>query len=210
MNLSEEQLQRIHSYVRKKIDFQSLQADVVDHLCCAVEHKIENGKSFEEAVRDAITELAPHGLDNIQQETIDLLTNQTTTYMRKIMYAIGLATTMSMAMGLMLKLLHMPGGEQLINYGFLSFSLLFLPMLAVSHYNSSKGRSISSHEKLKMLFGYLSAVVTGLAIFYKMQMQLDISAVLFMTGTSIFSFGFLPFLFFGMYKKSLQVTNTEL
>jgi hypothetical protein len=205
MALSFEQVKWIRDYVDERISISTLQDDVVDHLCCAIEDKVENGQPFNDAVEDAILELAPTGLTKIQHETIALLTNQTIIHMKKIMYAIGLATTMSMAMGLMMKLLHMPGGEQLINYGFLSFGLLFLPMLAITHFR--KNQAALTHEKFKMIFGYLSAIVIGLAIIFKMQMSLDVAEALFIAGASIFSFGFLPFLFFGMYKKSIHETS---
>jgi hypothetical protein len=204
MTLSLQQVEQIRNLVSQKVSLPSLGDDLLDHLCCAVEDKLENGLPFDEAVEEAILELAPAGLTKIQHQTIALITNQTILHMKKIMYAIGLATTMSMAMGLMMKLLHMPGGEQLINFGFLSFSLLFLPMMAINHFKKRHARL--NHEKFKMIFGYLSAIAIGLAIVFKMQMSLDVAEALFMMGASLFSFGFLPLLFFGMYKKSVRET----
>ena len=121
--------------------------------------------------------------------------------MKKLMYSIGLATSISITMGLMMKILHMPGGEELVNYGFLSFVLLFLPMITIHLYKTESVKL--SHQKFKMVFGILSALCTGMAVFYKMTLNLDTSTFMLMSGATVFSFGFLPLHFYGMYRKSV-------
>lgn len=117
------------------------------------------------------------------------------------MYSIGLATSISITMGLMMKLLHMPGGEELVNYGFLGFVLLFMPMITIHLYKT--GSLKVSHQRFKMLFAILSALCMGLAVFFKMTLNPDASTMMLMIGASTFSFGFLPLHFFGMYRKSV-------
>ena len=163
---------------------------------------MDKGQSFGEAFQRALMELAPKGLDHIQYETEYLLQSHIIIPMKKLMFLIGLATAMSMTMGLMMKFLHMPGGEELVNFGFLGFALLFLPMLTVSRYKDSPGKL--SYEKAKIVFGFLSALFTGLAVLFKMTMDLEISTIMLMTGASVFAFGFLPLQFFSMYRKSIR------
>jgi hypothetical protein len=105
-------------------------------------------------------------------------------------------------MGLMMKFLHMPGGEELINFGFLGFALLFLPMLTVSRYKENPGKL--SYEKIKIVFGFLSALFTGLAVLFKMTVEIEIATIMLMTGASVFAFGFLPLQFLTMYRKSIK------
>jgi hypothetical protein len=38
-------------------------------VCCVVEQKIKEGKSFEIALQEAFNEVAPNGLDEIQRKT---------------------------------------------------------------------------------------------------------------------------------------------
>jgi hypothetical protein len=172
----------------------------MDHLCCMVEARVESGLAFKVALQDALHELSPKGLDEIQRQT-DLLLNPNFISMKMLMYSIGLVTSMSFTMGLMMKLLHMRGGEELINYGFLGFALLVIPMNVLSRYKADSFKA--SHEKLKMLFAMLSAVCTGLAVFLKLTVNLDESGIMLIVGASVFSFGFLPLHFFAMYRKSV-------
>jgi hypothetical protein len=166
-----------------------------------VEVKMTKGSGFESSLIEAIDELAPDGLDVIQRETIFLLNSTKIMFMKKIMYSIGLITSISMTMGLTFKFLHMPGAEQLFNVGFFGFLILFLPMLAVDRYKHNLTKSLS--EKLRVGFGYLSAFMIASSVLFKL-FHLEGANLLLLSGMCVFSFGFLPFLFFNMYKKSLS------
>ena len=199
--ISCEQRSIIRSRIEQsQISSQTLREDILDHLCCLVEEKMSSGKRFEIAFEEAILEFGPGPLGKIQAETDFLLQKNKIIPMKKLLYAIGLVTSMSSAMGLMMKLLHMPGGEELVNFGFLGFAFLFLPMATLRRYRTDP--AVFTHEKCKMLFGFLSAVMISLAVLFKMNMELEAAEILLISGTSIFSFGFLPLFFFGMYKRS--------
>jgi hypothetical protein len=98
-----------------------------------------------------------------------------------------------MTMGLTFKILHMPGADELFNYGFLAFALIFLPLATYSNYFRKKQRTLI--EKLRILLGFISAVLIGLAVVSKMALHLQGSEAFLLTGVGIFSFGFLPVLF---------------
>jgi len=90
MRLSVDQIEHIRKNIdQSAITIESLRDDVLDHLCCAVEIKMERGKVFETSVREALRELAPDGLDEIQNETIFLLNSNKIIVMKKVMYSIG-------------------------------------------------------------------------------------------------------------------------
>jgi hypothetical protein len=201
MKLSDEQVAIIQERIdRSQISIPTLKDDVLDHLCCAVESKLAVGKTFEEATPEAIRELAPDGLDEIQQETVFLL-NTKVILMKKAIYSIGLASAIAMSIGLMFKFMRWPGADQLITYGFLGFSLLFVPMAFADHFKVKQQASLP--EKLRILFGMLSAAATALSVTLKL-FHLPGADYLLLIGAMLFSFGFLPFLFFGLYKKSVS------
>jgi hypothetical protein len=202
MKVSPEQVAQIKEVIgQSAITIDTLKDDVLDHLCCVVEAKMTNGGGFEISLKEALNELAPDGLDAIQRETIFLLNSTKIMYMKKIMYSIGLITSISMTMGILAKLLHWPGSEELFTYGFVGFLLLFLPMLAIDRYKHNLSKSLS--EKLRIGLGYLSAFLLVFSIAFKL-FHLTGANLLLLSGMCIFSFGFLPFLFFNMYKKSLS------
>jgi hypothetical protein len=202
MKVSSEQIARIHEVIdQSSITIETLKDDLLDHLCCVVEVKMTNGSEFEISLKEALDELAPDGLNTIQRETIFLLNSTKIILMKKIMYSIGLITSIAMTMGILAKLLHWPGAEELFTYGFVGFLLLFLPMLAIDRYKHNLSKSLS--EKLRIGLGYLSAFLIVFSIAFKL-FHLEGANLLLLSGMCVFSFGFLPFLFFNMYKKSLS------
>ena len=120
--------------------------------------------------------------------------------MKKVMYSIGLISSICVCIGWLFKVLHWPGAGPLFNYGFLGFVLIFIPMLAIDRYKVNISKALS--DKLRIILGFFSAMVMGLAVLFKL-MHLQGADILLIIGTLIFSFGFLPFLFFRMYKKSI-------
>src|SRR5688572_300979 len=100
MKLSPEQVNIIRELVEKGgIKFELLKEDVIDHLCCVVESELDRKKSFEVAVQEAVAELAPDGLEEIQRETVFLLNSTKIIRMKKIMYGIGLLSAISFVLG---------------------------------------------------------------------------------------------------------------
>jgi hypothetical protein len=178
----------------------TLKDDVIDHLCCVVEEKLNQGIDFEKAFHEALNELAPNGLAEIEDETVFLLNTNKIIMMKKLMYSIGLIAAVSISMGTCFKFLHMPGAEQLLNYGYAGFVLLYLPMMLFDHFKTKIQSALS--EKLKMILGFLSALFTAAAMLFK-ALHYPGAPELLLIGAVIFSFGFLPFLFFTMYKKSV-------
>lgn len=202
MRLSEEQVDYIRKAIEKSgITLDSLKEDLLDHLCCVVEYEIAKGLSFDEAYTKALEQVCPNGLDEIQRETLFLLNFTKIIRMKKLMYAIGLLASISVSIGWLMTLLHLPGGHNLFNYGFLALVLLFVPMLAFDRYKVNISQVLS--ERLKLILGFASAFLTGLGVVFKL-LHLMGANVIFAVGVLLFAFGFLPFLFFRMYKSSVQ------
>lgn len=203
--LSKEQAESIREYVvASRVTIPSLRDDLVDHLCCEVENKISTGKSFQDSVAEAISQYKPEDLYEIGQQT-EFLLHPNKVIMKKLTYFIGLAATISMSMGLMLKILHMPGGEQLVNYGFFAFAGLFMPAIILA--KLTQPSQLNAIEKLKLTFGILSAVGLVLTLITKMNQQFDTATIIFFCTSTLFSFGFLPLHFYEMYRKSLTTAN---
>jgi hypothetical protein len=117
------------------------------------------------------------------------------------MYLIGLLASMSMTLGWLFKYLNWKGGGDMVTYGMICFLLLFLPMLAINSYKMTLGKALS--ENLKIILGFSGAIVTGLGILLR-TCGMQYGSLLVVIGTLIIAFGFLPFLFFRMYRKSIE------
>lgn len=156
------------------------------------------GDSFSAAYTKAFSEICPNGLNEIEQETILLLTSKRIIAMKEVMYFIGLVTAISVSIGRLFNVLNWPGGGDLFTYGFLGFVLIFLPMLAIDRYKLAFNKVLG--ERLKIILGFASAIITGLAVMFKL-MHLQGASILLVVGVILFSFGFLPFYFSGCTGK---------
>ncbi len=202
MKITDEQFQFIQAKIEESIiTFPALKDDLLAHFCCYIEARLAQGETFESAYAQAYQQICPNGLNEIQKETIYLLNSKRMLTMKKIMYFIGLITSISISIGWLFKLLDWPGGGDLFTYGFLGFVLIFLPMLAIDRYKLAFSNILG--EKLKVILGFTSAVIIGLAVLFKL-LHLQGASILLIVGTILFSFGFLPFLFFRMYRKAVE------
>lgn len=202
MKLSPEQESIIGNFVLAQgIKIPTLRHDLIDHLCCVVESEFGQGKSFEQLLDEAVKDLAPKGLAEIQHQTIFLLNSKRIITMKKVLYLSGFLGSLALTAGVTFKLMHWPWANVLFIIGFLFLLLIFIPLLAIDRYKVSLSKAVS--VKTKIIMGVAAAIITGLSGLFKI-MHLQGANVLLLLGAFVFAFGFLPFYFFTMYKKSVS------
>jgi len=202
MNLSEEQIIFIRKVlIEGGIQNESLTDDVLDHICCVVELLIKRGKTFDEALNEAIDDLAPNGLRDLEIQTRYLLNSKHTITMKKLMYLMGFLGAATLSVGTLFKIMHWPGADMASLIGVIILLLIFMPLWALDRYKYEVSKALSN--KLKFFAGILSAVLIGLSVVFKV-LHLQGASVLLVIGAFIFVFGYLPFLFFSLYKKSIS------
>lgn len=122
--------------------------------------------------------------------------------MKKIMNVIGLLSAMAATMGICFKLLHLQGNMFLTTYGVLVFSLVYVPWQVAAWHKANPDST--RLEKVMLLFALLYGVITGAAIIMALsRFDSNLVQYLFFVGAIFFSFGFLPLLFFKLYKKAV-------
>jgi hypothetical protein len=202
--ISHAQLETIRKLVDNEISISTLNDDVLDHLCCAVETSMAGGLDFDSAVKTAVKELAPDGLNVLEHETLYLLNTKKTIQMKRLTYIIGFLSAMSMSVGWLLKILKMAEfGNMLFAFGSLGLVLIFLPMLAINYVRASVERRWT--EKARVILGILSLILIGIGVLARL-MHLPGADELLLGGGVIFTFGFLPFFFLRMYRDSVAGT----
>lgn len=200
MRLSDEQIELITQLVEgSNIKSKELKDDLIDHFCCAVEMYVKKGLPFENALTRAQKDVSPNGLNEIQRETVYLLNAKKITTMRRIMYSSGLIFSMLLSLGLLFNLMRWPYTFILLMTGTLGLGFIFLPIF-VFHQLRSKANNIWS-EKLRNILGLSAGLLFTLSVVFK-TLHLMGANVLLVLSFLVFTFGFLPFLFFKMYKKS--------
>lgn len=201
MKLTPEQITHIQAVISEsKLTIQTLKDDLVDHLCCVVEYDVMNGKKFDTSLQEAINELAPEGLEEIEHQTLFLLNSTKIMYMKKITYVVGLASAISMSMGLAMKYFHLAGAQELTIAGFLTFVLAFVPLATVDRFKAQM--QIPFSDRLRIIMGIISIVIMCLGVLMKI-FHMEGANLSVLAGAILFSFGFLPALFFNLYKKSI-------
>ncbi|MFD2565354.1 hypothetical protein [Aquimarina rubra] len=200
MKLTIEQEEKIKIFVDKQgLKLPALRDDILDHLCCVVESELKAGKTFEQSLQDAISELAPNGLIDLERKTFFLLNSKRIIMMKKLMYFIGFIGALTLTTGITFKILWYPGANKLFITGFLLLLLVFVPMLAFDRYKVAIAKTLS--ERLKIILGCVSGVIIGMSGLFKLMHWMG-AEVLLLAGAFIFAIGYLPFLFFTMYKRS--------
>ena len=201
MKLSNNQIEIIRAQLARSIQINSLQDDVLDHVCCTLEDWEALDGEFEDAVDAVVYAFAPDGLEQLQRDTL-LLLNTKHIVMKKFLYVLGLITAITSTMGICFKLLHLKGADFLLTWGLLTFTLLYVPLQVASWYSMNERSALS--DKLKSLFALISGLLTGVAMVLRLfHITGTTVEMLFVLGAVVFSFGFLPIQFFNLYKKSV-------
>jgi len=201
MKLTDEQEEQVREYVEEQgLKLSALKDDIIDHLCCVIENGLGKENSFEQLLKMAAKDLAPDGLLEIEQKTMFLLNSKRILVMKKLTYLIGFIGSMALTIGITFKLLHFPGANVLFSVGYLTLFLAFIPLMAMDRYKVAIAKVLS--ERLKIILGVIASIILGLAGLFKI-MHLQGADVLLLVGGIVFAIGFLPFLFFTMYKKSI-------
>jgi hypothetical protein len=207
MKLSKDYIDVIRYRIdQSEITMHTLKDDVLDHVCCVVEQKIKEGKSFEIALQEAFHEVAPNGLDEIQRKTFYLLKSPKIIFMKKVMYFTGLICAVTVSVGWLFATLHWSGANEIFNMGFLGFLWVFVPMLVVDRFRIRMRKPVA--EKIKILLGAASGFTVGLSLVFKL-LHLQGADVVLIAGMLMFMFGFLPIFFFTLYKKAVDSSNLK-
>jgi hypothetical protein len=126
-----------------------MQADLIDHLCCEVEHRMNRGSDFDNAFEEALHLLAPNGLRELERETFFLLNLKTIT-MKKLTYVSGAVFSIFSSLGVLFKIFHFMGANELLIFGFGGLTLIFLPLLLITR-NKQKQTSFERRRNLTAL-----------------------------------------------------------
>lgn len=183
-----------------QIKSEEMKDDLIDHFCCAIEEEMNKGLSFKESYDKAYQNICPDGFDEIQRETVYLLTFKNIKAMKRLMYLSGYLALLGITTSLFLKSSHWnyAGISILLTAAILIF--LFLPSLFLNLYKREITKSIS--EKLKYIFGFIGVELLIVFAIFKVN-HWPWSTTIFLAAIVIFNFAFFPFLFFKMYRKSI-------
>jgi hypothetical protein len=122
----------------------------------------------------------------------------------KLKYIFGYLGLALILTGIVLKLLHWPGSEITLLLSVFIINFGFLPFLFYRTYKASEEKKYTKYSfpKLKYIFGFLGVALFLTASVFKI-LHLPGASALLVGAVLIINFGFLPFLFYRMYHKTI-------
>lgn len=137
---------------RQEISFSHLADELIDHLCCDVEHEMMKGLSFQEAYRVVREKLGSRRLREIQEETLFAVDTKYRK-MKTTMKISAIAGTILLGFASLFKIMHWAGAGIMLTIGALLLAFLFMP--------SALGVLWKETHSPKKLFLYISAFLTA-------------------------------------------------
>lgn len=202
--LSSDQVNFIQDDIRARgIHMDSLQDDLLDHVCCIIEHDLEENGDFKSFYEATIKTFYKKKLAEIEEETQSLITNKHYYTMKKLMIASGSISAIILSVGIILKFLHLPGAGISVVVGITLLSLVFLPLMFTL--------KIKEKQKLKdkILLGLVSivAILFTMAVMFKL-MHWPWANIMGLTSIALLALVYVPIHLITGVKQAETKINT--
>ena len=185
------------------VEMESLQQNLLDHICCIIENNLEENGDFESFYKKTIHTFYKHELWEIEEETLLLLTYKNYYTMKKIMINSGIAAATFFIIGSFFKFMHWPGASLLILLGMAIGALIYLPLLFLF----KKNETTESRAKLVLVIGTINGILFCLNALFKVMHWPGANTMWFMT-LGLFALVFIPLYFFNGVRDQANKINT--
>lgn len=155
MYLTVEQIKTIErDVIDDGISFSHLHHDLIDHICCDIEARMQEGKSFRDAYAEIQGDIGDQGLSRIQKETLFLI-DKNYRIMKKSMKTLGTVALATISIAALFKIQHWPGASILLTLGFLFVAGVFYPATLFVMYKEMFNRKKVAFVFITFLGGFL-------------------------------------------------------
>jgi asparagine N-glycosylation enzyme membrane subunit Stt3 len=205
-NLTDNQVDFILDDIKKRgIKIESLQQNLLDHICCIIEEKMNDDDDFEQFYSIIIQQFYKNELLEIETETNYLLTFKNFYFMKKVLILSGIATASSFVLGSIFKIMWWPGASFFFVIAIALTSLLFLPLLFILKNKELK----NVQEKLVLASAIVVGILYSIAILGSvMHWQMAKPGTFWLITIGFSFFVFIPLYFFNGIKKADAKLNT--
>ena len=202
--LSDKQIDHILNDIGARgVEMESLQQNLLDHICCIIEQDLEENGDFESFYQKTIKTFYKDALWEIEEETLLLLTFKNYYTMKKAMIVSGTISTALLSMGLIFKFMHWPGASLGILLGIGTLSLIFLPLMFLLKIKEKQ----DIKDKLTIGIGAFAGILISLGILFKI-MHWPYANIMMTSSLTILLLVFLPFYFFSGIRNPETKVNT--
>jgi len=203
-NISDSQVDFILDDIKKRgVELEDLQNNLLDHVCCIIENKMNQNHNFNEFYENTISKFYKTNLAEIEEETKNLLTFKNFYAMKRTMKITGIISTIFIILGVFLRLMHWPGSGLLLVVGLPLFGLIFMPLVIALKFKDDSQKKEKIIFSIGIAIGMIGLLGIGAKIMYwpLQYFLLRISFILFFTI-------FIPIYFINGFKQSDKKFNT--
>lgn len=201
--LNEHQVSEIKGLIEDRgSTMEELTNDLLDHICCMIEEKLESEKDYNLALQETMEVFGSSGIRTIQEETTFLLTKNILA-MKKTSNIIGITAAIFLLVGTFLKIYHLPGAGALYVSGGVLLSIVFLPLMLTIKLKEKIG-------KLKVwlnIVGTISGILLVVSVLFKV-MYWPGGSILMWTGGIFSLLVFLPLFIYTSINNKEKTTTT--
>jgi hypothetical protein len=213
MSLSEEQIAYISRRIEEEgIENPDLHNDMVDHICCAIEAKMEASTDFEKIFDQVFADFCPdQGLYEIDME-IKFLSNYKWIIMKKIIWSFVFVLAMLFFLFTLVNGIGLannydwPFMQELAFFNQYAFCLFILPVYWLHQFKIAERKAndgLSAKWRVWMfIIGFLCTEALANAIFFKL-MHMPGGNQLFII-TALLGFCYVPLYMFSKYRVELK------
>lgn len=202
-SLTEQNIREIEVLVEARgVEMKELSYDLVDHICCMVEDKIESGSTYTSALEESMASFGKKGIRQIQEETTFLLTKNILA-MRKTMHITGITAATLLLLGSIFKIQHWPGAAFMYILGAISLCLVFMPLFLTVRIKEKPGKL----NTVSNIIGVLGAIILCFGILFKI-MHWPWAGILMNIGGILLILIFLPLYIYNGVKTNNLKTGT--
>ncbi|MBI3517814.1 MAG: hypothetical protein HY062_00465 [Bacteroidetes bacterium] len=202
--ISDQQIDYILSDIGARgVEMESLQQNLLDHICCIIENNLEDNGDFESFYKKTIKTFYKDELWEIEEETLLLLTYKNYYTMKKIMINSGIAAATFFIFGSLFKFMHWPGASVLLLLGIGIGALVYLPLLFLF----KKNETTESRAKLVLAIGTINGIMFCIQALFKVFHWPGANTLWFLT-LGLFVIIFIPLYFFNGIKNEANKVNT--
>lgn len=204
--LSEQEVNTVYERLRQEgVSNRKLEEDLLDHFCCFMEERMEQGVHFERAFKEAMYAISPNGLKEIEFELFFIMNFNKQLTMKRVIFSTGFLAAFLLSTGTMFKTMHWPGASALL---FLSFATLLLTTLLIGVHMIRFLKNKSASFWFRSISGLSALFLISLGLVFK-TFHMPGSNIIYGLGTIILNFVFLPVFFYHIYKHGFAKPGTH-
>ena len=202
--LNDQQIDYILSDIGARgVEMESLQQNLLDHVCCIIENNLEANGDFESFYKQTIKTFYKDELWEIEEETLLLLTYKNYYAMKKIMITSGAIAATAFITGSIFKTLHWPGSVPLILLAMFCSSLIFLPLYFLFKTRETEDKA----NKILIAIGTINGILFCVSSLFRI-MHWPGNQIMWLATIGMMGLVFIPLYFFNGIKKPENKTNT--